>query len=232
MAGGVVKPAVIDGLRSHQVRWPGPARHLRVAIDDHVADESQKPGRPVATFGDLEQLRRVVDEARGGIAAAELGMADQRFQEHQVGRHAADAEFAERPVHAVDGLGRGGRPGGDLFQQRIVKARDQGARVGGAAVEADAEAGGAAIGGDAAVIGNEIVLRVLGGHPALDGMAVEADIGLVRHAAFLGAERRALGDANLRLDQIDTGDRLGHRMLHLDARIDLDEIEVARVHVH
>ena len=232
VAGRDVVTAVIDGLGRHQDPGPGPARHLRVAVDDNVADEGQKPGRPVPAFGHVEQLRRVVDEARGGFAAAEFGMPDQGFQEHQVGGHAADTKFAERPVHALDGLQGRGRPCGDLFQQGIVKARDQGPRIRGAAVETDAEAGGAAIGGDAAVIGNEIVLRVLGGDPALDGMAVEADIGLFGDAAFGGAEHGPLRDANLRLDQIDAGDGLGHRMLHLDARVDLDEKEIARVRVH
>jgi hypothetical protein len=34
------------------------------------------------------------------------------------------------------------------------------------------------------------------------------------------------GDANLRLDQVDAGDHLGHGMLDLNAGVDLDEIEV------
>ena len=41
--------------------------------------------------------------------------------------------------------------------------------------------------------------------------------------------RRARGDADLRLDQIDAGDALGDRVLDLNARIDLDEIELAGV---
>ena len=46
------------------------------------------------------------------------------------------------------------------------------------------------------------------------------------------ADRRALGDADLRLDDVDAGDDLGHRVLDLDARIDLDEIELAGVGIH
>ena len=30
----------------------------------------------------------------------------------------------------------------------------------------------------------------------------------------------------LRLHQVDAGDQLGHRMLHLDARVHLDEVEL------
>ena len=39
-------------------------------------------------------------------------------------------------------------------------------------------------------------------------------------------QRLAGGDADLRLDQVDAGDHLGHRMLDLDAGVDLDEVEV------
>ncbi len=37
---------------------------------------------------------------------------------------------------------------------------------------------------------------------------------------------------DLRLDDIDAGDDFGHRVLHLDARIDLDEVELAGIGIH
>ena len=160
-------------------------------------------------------------------------MADDVFEEGQIGRDAADAEFAQRPVHARDRLGRRRRPGGDLLQQRVVEARDHRAGIGGAAVEPYAEAGGAAIGGDAAVVGNEILLRVLGGDAALQRVAVQVDIALARHAArLLVADGRALGEADLRLDDIDAGHLLGDGVLDLDARIDLDEVDRAGIGIH
>ena len=42
----------------------------------------------------------------------------------------------------------------------------------------------------------------------------------------------ALGDADLRLDDVDAGDHLGDGVLDLDARIDLDEVELAGVGIH
>jgi hypothetical protein len=98
---------------------------------------------------------------------------DDVLEELQVGRHAADAELAQRAVHALDGLVGVWRPGRDLDQQRVVVRRDHRAAVGRAAVEPDAEAGRAAVGGDAAVVGREAVLRVLGGDAALQRVAVE-----------------------------------------------------------
>ena len=181
---------------------------------------------------EVEELRRVVDEGCGNRAALEVAVADHGLQEPEVGGDAADAELAQRPVHARDGLLGGRPPGGDLLQQGIVEGRDQGARVGRAAVQADAEAGGAAVGRDAAVVGNELVQRILGGDPALQGVAAQPQILLRRDAAFGLADPGAGGDADLRLYQVDAGDLLGHGVLDLDARIDLDEVEGVRVGIH
>ena len=48
-----------------------------------------------------------------------------------------------------------------------------------------------------------------------------------RHAARVFADLRAVGDADLRLHEVDAGHGLGDRVLHLDARIHFDEIELA-----
>ncbi len=61
-------------------------------------------------------------------------------------------------------------------------------------------------------------------------MAEQADVLLRWHARFLhGADAPALGNAQLRLDDVDAGYFLGDGVLHLDARIDLDEEEIAAV---
>ena len=63
--------------------------------------------------------------------------------------------------------------------------------------------------------------RVLGVDAALDGVAGEGDV------LLLERERRAGGDADLLEHEVDAGDRLGHRMLDLQAGVHLDEIELA-----
>ena len=45
--------------------------------------------------------------------------------------------------------------------------------------------------------------------------------------ALLEAELEARGDADLLLDEVDAGHGLGDRMLHLQPRIDLEEVEMA-----
>ena len=63
--------------------------------------------------------------------------------------------------------------------------------------------------------------RVLGIDAALDGVAVELDV-LLRDRELV-----PIGDADLLEDEVDVGDHLGHRVLDLDARVHLDEIEPA-----
>src|SRR3546814_17272895 len=56
---------------------------------------------------------------------------------------------------------------------------------------------------------------------AFDGVAGEAQVFL------LDRERLALRHADLFADEIDAGDHLRHRMLHLQAGVHLDEVEFA-----
>ena len=74
-----------------------------------------------AALDQREQFRRRVDELGRVGVVAEVLVRDQVLEEGEVRRHAADAEFAQRAVHAGDRLVRRRRPGGDLLQQRIVE---------------------------------------------------------------------------------------------------------------
>ena len=204
---------------------------VRVAVDDDVAEEVQQLRGPVFPAAEGEELRRGVDERRGGLAAAELRVQDDVLEEGDVGLDPADPELRQRPVHAVHG-DLVGLPGGDdLHEHRVVEGRDDRARVAHAAVEADAEAAGRAVGEDLAVVGGELVLRVLGGDAALDGVAVAGHLVLHRHADLLGVQRVALGDEDLRPHEVEARDDLGHRVLDLDARVHLDEEPLMAVEV-
>ena len=100
-----------------------------------------------------------------------------------------------------------------------------------AAVQPDGEAPGRSVGRDAAVVRHELLIRILGG-----------DADLHRHAAALdrvlrGNGQRGLvqevpvGDEDLALHEVDARDHLRHGVLHLDAGIHLDEVELTAVHV-
>ena len=217
--------------RKYRLLGPGASFDLGISIDDHVADETQQPRRAIALARAAEQFRRLIDELGGVVGGHEARMHDQLIEEAQIGHDAANPKLPQRAMHARNGLFGCGRPCGHLHQQRIVEARDDGAGVGRSGVEPDAEPGRTAIGRDAAIVGDEIVFGVFGGDAALQCVRVDANLFLPRYAALRRADRRARGDADLRLDQIDAGDAFGNRVLDLNARIDFDEVELAGVGV-
>ena len=70
-------------------------------------------------------------------------------------------------------------------------------------------------------LGWKLRAGVFGVDPELEGVAAHLDV-------LLGdGEPLAVGDADHLLDQIDAGHLFGHRVLHLDPRVDLDEVEAA-----
>ncbi|SPF81546.1 hypothetical protein PRI8871_03370 [Pseudoprimorskyibacter insulae] len=158
-------------------------------------------------------------------------MLEQVDHEVDVRADAPNAEFAQGAVHPGNRLFWRLRMGGDLDQQRVIIAGDHPARIGRAAVQTDAHTGGRAIGGDAAIVGDKVVGRIFGRHAGLQGVAVQTDIGLAGGAGGLG-QRLALGDQDLRLNDVDTGDFFGDGVFHLNAGVHLDEIELAGFHIH
>ena len=118
-------------------------------------------------------------------------------------------------------------PGGSLNQQRIVVRSDDGAGEGVAAVQTDAEAAAAAVGNQLAGIGHKVVGRVLGGNTALDSMADGCQLILLRQGDFRAVQVVALGNLDLCLYNVDTGNLLGNGVLNLNAGVNLDEVELA-----
>jgi hypothetical protein len=98
---------------------------------------------------------------------------------------------------------------------------DLGTGVGRAAVQPHPGTAGRPVGGDLAGVGAEVVLRILGGDPALQGGTDRMDGALVGKTEI--GQRLTARDAHLRLHEVDAGDLLGDRVLDLDARIHLDE---------
>ena len=200
---------------------------LGMSVDGDVGDIGQHLGAAVAALEEVEELRRLVDEFRVIGVVQEGRVFEQVLDEGDVGGDPANAELAQGPVHPGDGgLGRL-RLGGDLHQQAVVVARDHPARIGGAAVKPDAHAGRLAKGGDPAIIGDEVVLRILGGDPGLQRVAGQLHVVLRGLAGGLG-DGLAFGDQDLRLHDVDAGDLFGDGMFDLHARVHLDEVELAR----
>ena len=224
--GGVVlgtggDAASIDSTESGGFGLP---RTVRVAVDDRRADVAQDPGRAIAARRVLHQLGRLVDERRVRLAGGERRVQEDVLQKGQVRLHAPDAELAQGADHLAACVVPLEPAGGDLGQQRVVVRRDARPDVTRAVVEADAQARRRPVDLDLAGVGEKIVLGILGGDADLDGDAVLDDLRLAADADLRIAEAIALGNPQLRLHQVAAGDRLGHRVLDLDARVDLDEV--------
>ena len=116
------------------------------------------------------------------------------------------------------------RPGAELGDHRIVEDRNLRA-LGDAGVVADDGVAGATlrrrpVARQPADRGQEVAERVFGIEPALDRPAVQPNV------VLRDRQRLAGGDADHLLDQVDAGDEFGHRMLDLQPRVHLKEIEV------
>ena len=194
------------------------------AVDDHLAQEGEHLAGAVLLFAEMEQFRVLVDEGGVALPLEEDRMGDDVLQEADVGLDAAHAELLQRAVHDVGRLVEGQSPGADLDQQRIVVRGDLGAGEGVAGIQAHAAAGCRAVGGQGAEIRGEVVGRVLGGDAALDGVAAHVDGRLGGDVDLRVGQLVAAGHQDLVLHQVAAGDHLGHRVLHLDAGVHLDEV--------
>ena len=180
---------------------------------------------------------RCPGDQRGSMGLHEAGregagphilVQQQSLEKGDVGRRARDVEFAECPValgrHVLDTAGAG--EDDQLGEQRIV---GRVGRVAGIAIAVDANirAGGWLERAEHATAGPG---RPVGLH------RLDVDAELHRHAARrrpdAAAETKlrqggAIRQPQLQLDQIQARDRFRHRMLDLQARVRLDEIEGA-----
>ena len=202
-----------------------------VPVHRYVSDIGEHAGAAIALAGELEQLRRGIDEPGGIVVGQKDRVFEQILNKGNVGGNPADAELAQGAIHASNGLLRRLRVGGQFNKQRVIMARDHAAGIGCASIKANAHASGLAKRGDAPVIGDEVILRVLGGDARLQRMPIERHILLAVFAGGLG-DGFALGNQNLRLHNVDAGDLFGHGVFYLHARVDLDEIERPAVHIH
>ena len=167
-----------------------------------------------------------VDEP--GIAAplTEGRMGNDVFQKTDVGLDSTDAKLLQSAVHGAGGIGKSQTGGADFHQQRIVMGADLSPGITVAGIQPHAKAAGGAEGFDGAEIGGEVVARIFGGDPGLDGKATQFDIFLTLDADQRVIQAHPFGDPDLGLHQIAHGHHFGHRVLDLDPRIGLDEVEI------
>src|ERR1700722_18308104 len=153
-----------------------------------------------------------------GATLAKRGVVANLLMQRNVGLDAFDHHLRQGVAHSRNGGIPRVAVGNDLAYHGVI---ERGHVVAGVdmAVDADAGAAGRVPQADRSGRGHE-GLGVLGIDAAFDRMAADLDIVLAV------GQRLACGDEQLRLDDVDAGDELGHRMLDLHARIHLDEVEL------
>ncbi len=151
-------------------------------------------------------------------AGLESRVVEDFLVQRHVGLDALDYHFRQRISHARHRRGAILAMGNDFADERIV-IRRHGVTGINMAVDPDARTAGRMPQPDGAG-GRDKALGVLGVDAAFDGVA--ADL----HVLLPDIELLARRDQQLRLDDVDAGDHLGHRMLDLHARVHFDEIKL------
>src|SRR5258708_19107368 len=162
-----------------------------------------------------ELLLQIMDR---DAAAHEARVVQELAMQRDIGLDAFDHHLGERDAHAGDGLLARGAVGDHLADHRVV-VRRHGVALVDVRIDADPRTARGVIGGDLSRRGRKAI-RILGVDAALEGVAAQHDVLLAKAQLLPG------GDADLLLHQIDPGDHFRDRVLDLDARIHLDEIEL------
>ena len=156
------------------------------------------------------------------VAVAHLRPREQPPEESQVRPHPEHRRLAERGTQPFERRASRRAVGDDLRQHRVVSVTD---RVALRDPRVDPDAGRPAKEREAARRGQEAGLGVLGVEARLERVALR------RHRLLQAKlrEGRARGDGELVGDEVPPGDGLGHRVLDLEARVHLEEEELARI---
>mmetsp|Transcript_28097 Transcript_28097/g.68143 ORF Transcript_28097/g.68143 Transcript_28097/m.68143 type:complete len:376 (+) Transcript_28097:2307-3434(+) len=198
------------------------------AVDDQVAQVVEQLLPAVLVVHELKQLGGCADEGGGGLAGDELRVAEHVEDEWEVGLDATDARLDERAGQLIRSLLEVERRGGHLHEHRVVMRRDLRAWICIPSVKSDAKSFRRAPHLDASGVRAEVLDRIFSRHPRLDSEATHMHV-LLREPNLRKLLPR--GDPDLRLHEVDAGDDFSHSVLHLDARVDFDEVVLPRLWV-
>ena len=161
-----------------------------------------------------------VDEAGVDRSGRKLRAPQELAQEREIGLRPDDDGVVELVQERGQRLGAVGAMNDHLGDHRIIIGRD--AVAGGeAGVDPDALLALEGHGVDQPGRGQKVVLRILGVDARFDRRAGATDLALLERQRLPG------GHPELPFDQVEAGHRFGHRMLDLEPRVHLEEIEVA-----
>ena len=170
----------------------------------------------------LEAVRVDLVEIVGAyVALDEVLLGDKVAQQRDVVRHAADHVVVQRLLHGFERARSIGSVRDQLADHRVVVDADLAALLD-AAVAAHVGHGQRLLVGHEATDGRqaEVLVRIFGVDARLERPAVDFDVALLEKQAM------TLGDADHLLHDVHAGDALGDGMLHLQACVHLQEVEV------
>ena len=194
-----------------------PQVHFRLSLEQ--VHDPERRGGGVGLAGYRAERREIAVDEAGSNLPCRNSLARQSGEEAGIAARPDDDGAIERRRQPVERLVARRRVRDQLGDHRIVERRDLGACLD---AGIDADVGRQFQRHDPAGRGQKAALGILGIKPRLDGVAVDADLRLLERQFFAG------GDAELPFDQIEAGDRFGHRMLDLQARVHLHEPEAVR----
>ncbi len=155
------------------------------------------------------------------LQSGKVGVAEDGQVGRDRGGHALDCGLLQRPDHAGDRPVAVAAPHAELAGEVVVVLADLVAGLV-AAIPAHPNAGRDVQLGERAGTWQEGTLgRILGVDAALDGVAADGHVVLGERQFLAGS------DPNLQLHQVDPGDQLGYRVLHLETGVHLQIEELA-----
>src|SRR5262245_15038778 len=164
----------------------------------------------------VRELVRLHD-APARLALDEARSLEQSPVEAEQGRGAFDDELLERPQHAPSRVLAIDVVHDQLRDERVVEIRDL-VPCANARIDPHADPGRLPIRRDPARRGEEPACDVFGVDAAFDRVAANLDL------VLSDGQRLPRGDADLLTHDVDPRDRLGDRVLHLHARVHLEEV--------
>src|SRR5271156_1220368 len=161
-----------------------------------------------------------VEEAGMDLALRKGRMREQTIEKCRIGRAAEQYEVLKREACTRDRFAAAGAVRNELREHRVER-RGHLLSFAHAAVDPDARTLRQTEPQDAAGGRREITRRLLGVDAGFDCVSALADVILAKSQPLTHRHPK------LRCDEIDTGYRLGHRMLDLEARVHFQKIEGA-----
>src|SRR5687767_13928813 len=166
-----------------------------------------------------QRLEAALEPLNVDVTTAKLRILHDAKVKVSRGRDTIDRQLEQRALHASDGCVPRGRPHDQLREHRIVVSSNLAAYAN-AAVPTHAGATRNSQIADVARRRQKAVCRILARYSTLDGPAVRYDVLLSKGLALPGR------NAHLPLHEVDPGDQLGDRMLHLKPCVRFEEVEL------